>query len=683
MTMFSTTRRLALGGGLLLLAAVAGSLGSAGPAAADGNLKGCPDDGSGFPDRCTKEIRIYNNTEGPLWAILQASIQLTDAIDCTVSDKGGGDVWLQAALEDYKKCYSVKNDYYVYINPTDGIAKGDSVSIDVPWWSKRSDGSPDPYVDWWRGARVIFFDDQNALNDTYAKLKNDPQVAFADGSPKVKCNDGSPCKLQIFQVKPGDGIDTQTPFQLNEFTFADVRKVTDGGTKGGDILSYNQGYNVSNVDQLYLPLAIEPVRDPPDEIGFMGTTMSVPLFRKQLAKFAGFDENDNSKPLLWPIYNNPVVNGKAMYPKAGIRIPSTQTVFNFYTNPQYFPGTDTPKILPFDKQNPDADLPELTLNLIKQWTACTAAKPSGCPSYAIYKEINDTFLANYKKYIDTCNKVPDYLKPVTQNPPAPKPIPFLTYMYGWVPFNFGCPNEELPTANQPPNGSRVPIDYMSVQYNYEDASLEPKKWFNPYTQLVHDSFKAGGLAANAYAFSIDDHSSFQSNDGGKLPGGLIFAIGGANGLPSKKQVPPPTPPFFEYFDFSVNLGSPGRDKPYWASYGICSDTADTAFPLGPGKGYGIGVDPALTKITNAQPCNITLMDSKKRKYRIVILKADVPPKPIWPEFKGDGFDPNVVACPALNGFVAPDDWCKYINETANPNEKPGRYGISTRVPLEN
>jgi hypothetical protein len=663
--------------GLFLLAASSAYYANPGDARADGNLKGCPDDGGGFPDRCTKEIRIFNNTDGPLWAILQASIQKTDARNCTKADKGGGDVWLQAVLEDYSKCYAVKNDYYVYINPTTGIDKGSSVSISVPWWSKRTDDAPDQYIDWWRGARVIFFDDRDALVDSYAKLRDNPQVIFAQGSPKVKCNDGPPCTLQIFQVTPAATIGTQTPYQLNEFTFADVRKVTDNGQKGGDILTYNQGYNVSNVDQIYLPLAIEPVRDPPD-IGYMGTTMGVSVFRKQLAAFAGVDSK-----LVWPIYNNPLVNNKKMYPNAGVRIPSTQTVFNFYMNPFFFPKKDnTPQIIPFDKSNPDADPPELVLNMINQWAKCTAASPTGCPSSEIYKEINDTFLENYKSYINTCNNVPPFLKPIQQNPPAPKPISFLTYVYGWVPFNFNCTNKELPTTDQPPDGNRTPIDYMNIQYNYEDVSLQKKQWFNPYTQLIHDNFKAGGLAANAYAFSIDDHSSFQSNDGGTLPGGLIFAVGGSNGLPNKKQVPPPTPPFFPYFDFSVNLGTPDKGKPYWLSYGICSDTADTRFPGGPGMGYGIGVDPALIKITRSNPCKITLVDSKNRKYRVVILQADAPPKPIWPEYKSpSGFDPNVVACPALNGFVAPDKWCNFINETANPNVKPGQYGISTRVPL--
>jgi hypothetical protein len=672
--MSRTTDRRMLHAGLFVLAAAACTGGTTGGAKAQG---ACPDDGGGFPKACTKEIRIWNNTDGPLYAILQASIQTTDALDCTKADKGGGDVWLQAALGDTKKCYAVKNNYYAYINPVSGIPKGGFASINVPWWSKRRVGAPDTYIDWWRGARVIFFDDQNALNDSYAKLKNDPQVDFADGSPKVNCNnvDGNACKqLQVFQVTAEATIGTQTPYQLNEFTFAAVSEVTDNGKKGGEFINFNQGYNVSNVDQLYLPLAIGPVRDPAD-VGYMGTTMSVAKFRKQLADFTGTDTNPDNP--VWPIYNNPTVKGKKAYPNAGIRVPSTQTVFNYYMNPFFFPGTKTPQIIP---NNP----PKLITDLRDQWTSCTASSPKGCPQSAIYKEINSAFLDSYKNYVKICNDIPDFLKPVQKNPPMPELGAFLTYVYGWVPFNFNCANDPLPTADQPPAGSRVPIDYMSVQYNYEDQSLKPKQWFNPYTQLIHDSIQAGGLSANAYAFSIDDHSSFQSNDGGSLPGGLIFAVGGSNGLQNKNQVPPPTPPVYKYFDFSVNLGAPNAGAPYWLKYGICSDTADTFFPGRATDGYGLGIDPAIEKISNSKPCKITLMDSSKRKYRMVILKADVPPNAIWPKFKPDAqsnFDPNVLACPAENGFVAPEDWCNFTNETADPTPPPGIYSISTRVPL--
>jgi hypothetical protein len=156
--------------------------------ASDANAQAqCPDNGGPLPKACTKEIRILNNTGGKIYAILQASIQATDARNCTVADKGGGDSWLQAAFDDRSKCYSVTKDYYAYINPTTGIPAGGFASISVPWWSKRTPDAPDLYIDWWRGARVIFFDDQVALNDSYALLKGGKQVAFANKSPQVSC----------------------------------------------------------------------------------------------------------------------------------------------------------------------------------------------------------------------------------------------------------------------------------------------------------------------------------------------------------------------------------------------------------------------------------------------------------------------------------------------------------------
>lgn len=677
--MSTTTGCRALRIGLMLLAGIAGGQVSGAAAAGAKADVPCPDNGGALPKACTKEIRIYNNTGATLYAILQGSIQTTDALGCTVAKKGGGDVWLQAALGDTSKCYAVSNDYYVYINPTTGIPPGGFASIGVPWWSKRATGAPDTYIDWWRGARVIFFDDQTALNDSYAKLKGNKQVAFAAGSPLVACtkSKGNGCQtLQVFQVTPAATIGTQTPYQLNEFTFADVTKVTDNGTKGGEFIDYNQNYNVSNVDQVYLPVAIEPVRNP-SNIGYMGTTMSVTQFRKQLAAFTGTD-TDPDNPA-WPIYNNPVVKGKPTYPNAGIRVPSTQTVFNYYMNPFYFPGPgQVPQIIPTKP-------PQSVANIMNQWASCTADSPKGCPDSDIYQEVNSTFLDSYANYIKTCNKVPPFLKPVKGNPPQPKPEAFLTYVYGWVPFNFACPNDDLPTADQPPAGSRVPIDYMHVQYNYQNDGLAKSKWFNPYTQLIHGDVASGGLAANAYAFSIDDHSSFLSNDGGTLPGGLIFAIGGANGLPNKQQVPPPTPPFYKYFDFVVALGAPAKGNPYWLKYGICSNTADTLFPGNPTDGYGIGVDPVVQNISSTNPCLITLMDSENRTYQLKILQAKSPPKPIWPAFKASGgrnFDPNVMICPTKDGIVPPEKWCQYTNELADPTQNPGMYSISTRAPLQ-
>jgi len=665
----------------LFLLAVAGCYGAnVGHAAAQAV---CADDGTPFPKACTKEIRIYNNTAGPIWAVLQGSIQLTDALGCTVAGKGGGDVWLQAALGKSNDCFTVKNDYYAFINPTGGIPKGGFASIKLPWWSKRTATAPDRYIDWWRGGRVILFDDQKALNEIYNKLKGNPQVAFAAGSPKPLCNkaktDSACSKLQVFQVAPGTAIDPHLPFQLNEFTFADVAKVTDNGTKGGNFIDFNQGYNVSNVDQVYLPLAIEPVRAPAD-VGYMGTTMAVSLFRKQLTGFTKANLRPTNPD--WPIYNNPTVNGSKLYPKAGIRVPSAQSVFAFYMNPFPFPDGKTPAIIPQDP-------PKLVQNMMNQWNNCTAASPKNCPQSAYYKAVNSVFLDNYKSYADTCNKIPDFLKPVNNNPQTPKETAFLTFIYGWVPFNVACPNKELPVVDDPPPPSRSVIDYFQMQYNYQDLSLNALKWFNPYTQLIHDDVAAGGLSASAYAYSIDDQASFLSNSGGSLPGGLIFAVGGPTGLRNGKPHAPPVPAHYKWFDFSVGLGAPAAGAPYWKKYGICSNTADILFPQESKVGWVFGVDPALTRIDDQNPCPITLLDSANRKYQFVILRAKapgitLPQTAIWPAFEpkaGKNFDPTVVACPAKNGFVPPEKWCNLANEKSQPELSPGFYTIGAPPPL--
>jgi len=115
---------------------------------------------------------------------------------------------------------------------------------------------------------VLIFDDKTALDDSHSKLTDADLVAFADGSPLVSCttavanNACLPDESQIFQVPDAAEIGKYTPYQLNEFTFADVAPL-DAPTPGA-FIDFNQGYNVSNVDQVYLPIAIEPVRDPAD-----------------------------------------------------------------------------------------------------------------------------------------------------------------------------------------------------------------------------------------------------------------------------------------------------------------------------------------------------------------------------------------------------------------------------------
>ncbi len=643
----------------------------------------CPDTGGALPERCNKEVRILNNTGGKIYVVVQGSIIRQAAVGCF-----DGDVWLQRALGIVSECLAVKHNYHLYINPVTGIPKGGVASVKLPWWSKRLPGAPDAYVDWWRSGRLYIFDDPKALADIYGKERNTPQVQFAAGSPLPVCRKATPgnlCStLQIWQVAPEAELGTQTPAQLNEYTFASVQ----GPKEDFAFVNLNQNYNVSNVDQAYLPLAMEPIR-PDADIGYMGTTASVTKFRRSLATFAG-TAGQGADPTNWPVYNNPTVNGALLYPKAGIRVPSAETVFNFYMKPYFFGGDlasqNIPQLLPYDAKNPVP--PKLVTEMMKRWADCTGADPIACPVSGkvawstFYTALYQSFVANYgswRAFITAGSCVapnPDYLAPEPgSNPPVPaNKYALLRYIYGWVPFNIGCNGaathaQELPSVD---HGSKLPISYVQVQYDYEIKPRIPAdKVFNPYTPMVHDPVMANGLDSNAYAFSIDDKTAFQSNSGS----GLIFAVGGAEGLPNTTKVLPTVPQPYSQWDIGIYLG-PATKTSSWAKYGICTTRPNMDFPASK-DAFAIGIDPAISNF----PCKVTLQDSNGVTYEVKIKNALVPPQPIWPFWpNAQGYDKSVIGCTVSSG--AP--WCEYANETTKPiGQKDGPiYSLSARSPVE-
>jgi hypothetical protein len=161
-----------------------------------------------------------------------------------------------------------------------------------------------------------------------------------------------------------------------------------------------------------------------------------------------------------------------------------------------------------------------------------------------------------------------------------------------------------------------------------------QKIFSPYAQLVHGAPPKVpfGLDAAAYAYSIDDQSSFLSEPGV----GLIFAVGGGNGLPNLDQYvfPPPLDP---EKDIQVILGPPLADpkhlRPIWQAYEICAKDPTAAptirfpkIPTDPDGGQRFSVPTGDAKIRR-NPCFLTISDAANKVYQIEVIKA-LP----WPAF---------------------------------------------------
>jgi hypothetical protein len=188
--------------------------------------------------------------------------------------------------------------------------------------------------------------------------------------------------------------------------------------------------------------------------------------------------------------------------------------------------------------------------------------------------------------------------------------------------------------------------------------------------MVHNPVAAGGLDSNAYAFSIDDKTAFQTNSGS----GLIFAVGGAQGLPNTTKVLPTVPPPYAQWDVGIFIG-PGTQSAQWTKYGICAARPNMDFPVQSG-GFAIGIDPAISNF----PCPVMLQDSNNVTYQFVIKSALVPPQPIWPFWpNAQGYDETVIGCTTSPSA----QWCQFVNETTKPAGQSGGplYTLSAPGPV--
>lgn len=601
-----------------------------------------------------KTITIYNNSEK------------TTIYPVLATSKNAVNEWIQGCFRTTDP-YPTNYVYKLYINEGTGIAPKSSVTITLPLYSELS---KERYITWWNGGRVV-------LADKNERLRNEKDEALAIPAGVSCQGQNIECKLSTYSS------DVQFPeniyAQLSEYTFGDSIIPPEQSVRL--LKPDNVGYNISYVDHVYMPVAIGPKNNP--YIGYSGSAQSLSTFRNHLDSFLKTTTGQG-----WPVYNLTELKlpgGYNIFAQRSGTLPPEDNV-------PVKPKDGFPPVLTVlsciqgacsDEQKKSLHFGESVQRMQNLWGSCVnwdediskyVAQKIDCPQNL--KEnlgaIQQFFKQNHQQYVQMyangkCTLIPDS-----------KPVPFtywevIKHIYGWVPFNEGCGAAANPLAETKIPGwdhARIQSMYIhDLQYNYKGANMSPELLFNPYVQLIHDK---NYLAMDAYGFSVDDAVGFMS----ELGDGLIFAVGGTQGLENQQQ--------FNYADgFSVAIGVPQSliekvNKPLIKKYGVCvlnqeavdlncqQDKQDVIMPDNSQiAGFRVGT-------VASYPIKVRFTDLNDNVYAFVVNSKFAPCT--------EGMDPaqcptnkreivNKQSCIVTksNGEKHPksDDWC----QNANPNQQ--------------
>ena len=524
----------------------------------------------------------------------------------------------------------------------------------------------DQYINWWRALRVYVYDDPGAIAHAYDSDTN-PQNATPI-SPPGTIPSCPACALPLVVYRSqtgGDGhgvsLPPVDPSQLLEFTFALVLEAPQP-------LSINYAfvdYDISSVDQVYLPVAMDPINNP--YIGYIGSVLargSVQPPQGFAGRLAQFQSDFGWPKYKWPDY---VTN------QGNLRLPGTFNVMNEIANP----GSPPPFVPdgPALKQLPVIQAMETLWNTCcgAGWpgspATCTPPSPS-TPTCDKMAQVAHLFEQNYARYQQLC-----------ATPTGLSRDHMLANIYGWVPF-ISCPEGDVDNQlqNTPGYGedgyAAVANAYVDLQYH---SPPTPTTYgdFNRYVQLIHD---VKYLRVGEYAFSIDDAAGNMLEVGE----GLNIAIGGPTGLGNPNPYDP-----WRYFLFVVG---DAPESLSWTKYRICTQSDPATCPsTSPDRNFEVsGTNAGLISYAGIKigavpcPCVIVLQDSGGTIYRVAVKNLPAPP-PTHP-INQQGDPPTALdsswAAKAGNAFAnvacadttTPFAWCTSVIPTIDPGAFPPRTG---------
>lgn len=496
-----------------------------------------------------KTITIYNNSEATIYPIIATS-------------KNSVNEWIQGCFGTTEP-YPTNFVYKLYVNEGTGIEPKSSITITLPLYSELA---KDRYITWWNGGRVVLADKNDRLRNKQDEVLATPAGVTCEGQ-------NTECKLSTYSS------DVQFPeniyAQLSEYTFGD--SIIPPKKSVRLLKPENVGYNISYVDHVYMPVAIGPKNNP--YIGFSGSAMSLTKFREQLDSFL---KNIGQG---WPVYNLSELKLPGGYNIFAQRTGTLPPEDNVPVKPKDgFPPVLT--VLPCikgectEEQKKSLHFGDSVQRMQNLWGSCVnwdedlskyVTQKVDCPQDLKEKfgVLQQFFKQNHQQYLQM------YAEKKCNLTPGVDPVAFnyweaIKHIYGWVPFNEGCGAAANPLSDTKiPGWDHAKIQSMYIhdlQYNYKGNNT-PETLFNPYVQLIHDK---NYLSMDAYGFSVDDAVGFMS----ELGDGLIFTVGGTNGLENQQQ--------FNYADgFSVAIGVPQAQveqvsKPLIKKYGVCVLNQDAA-----------------------------------------------------------------------------------------------------------
>lgn len=220
------------------------------------------------------------------------------------------DTWLQAqfaitAPELSTKTFTSTQLYRAYINGVNGIAPKQAAFVLVPFYSEVVQNPAggtisNQYVDWWKSMRLYIYDVQSNVIQTQSEPGVNALTLNTSG-PTCACGCS---QVSIFSATPG--LPTNDPSQLFEYTYATV---LDQNPAPYPIDRTIVNYNISGVDQIYLPAAMEPFGI--STYGYTGTVVDLQTFRNSLDLFLS--------ETVWPVY-------------AGLPYPRIPSAYNVVIN---------------------------------------------------------------------------------------------------------------------------------------------------------------------------------------------------------------------------------------------------------------------------------------------------------------------------------------------------------------